>query len=210
MNQAEAELEQLQQGVDSVLAIAVQQAQQVLDYSRIVAPVDGEVVSLSLYPGHPVEPFRTVIVIADPSAIEVSAGLSDDQLKDVTEGQKAAVALSVNPDTSWTGTIRRLPYPYGTGGSESPVGAESSTRISLEGDVSDLRVGDLVHLTIVLDEKENAFWLPPDAIRTFQGRTFVTVQDGERQRRVDVELGIEGLEQVEILKGLEGQVIVAP
>jgi RND family efflux transporter MFP subunit len=212
VQQAEAELEQLKGGIDPVLNLEVQRAQQALDYSQIVAPVDGEVISLSLYPGRPVEPFRTVIVIADPAVIEVSAGLSSDQLTDLTEGQKAIVTLSVNPERPWTGTVRRLPYPYGTGGSvESPAGIDSSTRISLARDVGGLKLGDLVRVTIVLEEKEDVLWLPADAVRTFQDRTFVIVQDGARQRRVDVEMGIEGQDQVEILKGLEqGQVVVAP
>jgi macrolide-specific efflux system membrane fusion protein len=212
VQQAHAELEQLQGGVDPVLNLEVQRAQQALDYSQIVAPVDGEVISLSLYPGRPVEPFRTVIVIADPAAIEVSAALSGDQLIDLTEGQDAIVALSVNPERTWAGTVRRLPYPYGTGGSsENPAGLDDSARISLEGDLGRLELGDLVRVTIVLEEKGDALWLPPSAIDTLQGRAFVVVQGGDRQRRVDVELGIQGGDRVEILRGVgEGQVVVTP
>ena len=177
-----------------------------------VDQVDGEVISLSLYPGRSVEPFRTAIVLADLSAIEVRADLPGDQLEGLSERQEAAVVLSAAPDRTWIGTVRRLPYPYGTGGSiESPAGVDNSARISLEGDLSELRGGDLVRVTVVLEEKDNVLWLPPGAIRTFQGRDFVIVQDGGHQRRVDVELGIMNQDQVEILKGLEeGQVVVAP
>ena len=212
VDQAKAELEQLKQGVDPSLVIEVQQAQQVLAYSQLTAPIDGEVVSLSLYPGRSVEAFKTVIILATPSDIEVSAGLSEDQLQYMTEGQKATISPSVNPDRSWIGIVRRLPYPYGTGSSvESPTGLDNSTRISLERDTSELKLGDLVRVTIVLEEKDDALWLPLDAIRSYQNRHFVIVQDGDRQRRVDVELGIQGQDQVEILEGLEeGQVVVAP
>jgi len=216
VEQAEAELEQLKNGVSPVLTIQVQQAQQALDWlkesSQIVAPVGGEVISLSLYPGRPVEPFRTVIVIADLSAIEVSADLHGDQLEDLTEGQEATVVLSAAPGRTWTGTVRRLPYPYGTGGSiESPASVDNAARISLGGNVSELKVGDLVRVTIVLEEKDGVLWLPPDAIRTFQGREFVIVQDGGHQRRIDIELGLRSGDRVEVLKGLEeGQVVVAP
>ena len=64
-------------------------------------------------------------------------------------------------------------------------------------------------MTIVLEEKQDVLWLPPAAIRRFQGRNFVVVQDGVAQRRVDVRIGIESEERVEILEGLtEGQVVI--
>ena len=64
---------------------------------------------------------------------------------------------------------------------------------------------------VVLESHPNTLWLPPQAVRKFQGNTFVVVQDGSAQRRVDVKLGLSTDEQVEILQGLsEGQVVVAP
>jgi multidrug efflux pump subunit AcrA (membrane-fusion protein) len=54
-------------------------------------------------------------------------------------------------------------------------------------------------------------WLPPQAIRRFDGRTFAVVQDGQAQRRVDIELGLEGDDRVEIVSGLTaGEIVVAP
>jgi len=98
VKQAELELGQLKKGIDPVLAIEVRRAQQVLEWlkegSQIVAPVDGEVISLSIYPGRPVESFRTAIAIANSSTVEVSAGLSNGQLENMTEGQKATITLS--------------------------------------------------------------------------------------------------------------------
>jgi HlyD family secretion protein len=241
VEQVEAELEQLKTGVDPLLSLEVQRAQQALDWlkegvdpalvndvsraqlalerlqgqlanAQIVAPVGGEVLSLSIYPGRPVEAFKTVIVIADPSDVQVSASLSGEQLKEMSEGQRAIVALSADPERTWSGSVLHLPYPYGTGGSsEGEVGVDNSTRISLEGEVSALSLGELVHVTIVLEEKDNVLWLPPVAIRTLQGRKFVIVQDGDRQRRVEVEVGIENQNQAEILRGVEeGQVIIVP
>ena len=52
-------------------------------------------------------------------------------------------------------------------------------------------------------------WLPPQAIRTFEGRRFVVVQDGDAQLRVDVTIGIESDDRVEIEEGLtEGQTVI--
>jgi len=47
------------------------------------------------------------------------------------------------------------------------------------------------------------------AVRAFEGRRFVVVKDGDRQRRQDVRVGIVSLERIEILEGLkEGDIVV--
>jgi multidrug resistance efflux pump len=217
VQRAQQELDWLKEGVNPVLVNEVNQAQLALERlqaqvadAQIVAPTGGEVLSLSVYAGRPAEAFKPVIVVADPSAIEVSADLSSSQLQEMIEGQEAVVTLRAYPGQTWHGTVRRLPYPYGSGGgSEALAGADKSTRISLEGDLSDLQLGDLARVTIVLEEKDDVLWLPPAAIRTFQGRQFVIVQDVDRQRRADVTIGIESEDRVEILEGLEeGQIVV--
>ena len=51
--------------------------------------------------------------------------------------------------------------------------------------------------------------LPPAAIRTFAGRKFVEIEEDGVRKRVDVVLGIESAERVEIREGLEeGQTVV--
>ena len=63
----------------------------------------------------------------------------------------------------------------------------------------------------VLERKEDVLWLPPAAIRTFEGRKFVVIQEGAIQRRVDVTVGIESDDRVEIVSGVEeGDVVVGP
>jgi multidrug efflux pump subunit AcrA (membrane-fusion protein) len=145
-------------------------------------------------------------------ALEVSALLVSSQMEGMVEGQKATITLSSYPGEAWQGTVRLLPYPYGSGGSsERLTEADSSVRIGLQGDLSKLELGDLARVVIFIEEKDDALWLPPQAVRAFQGRNFVIVQDGDRQRRVDVVLGIQGKTRVEILQGLEeNQVVITP
>ena len=69
----------------------------------------------------------------------------------------------------------------------------------------------MARCNIVTARKESALWLPPQAIRNFQGRRFVVVKDTEGERRADVKLGLQGEDRVEVLSGvLEGQVVIAP
>ncbi len=72
-------------------------------------------------------------------------------------------------------------------------------------------VGDLVEVVVMLEKSDEVLWLPPQAIRTFEGRRFVVVKDGDGQRRVDVRTGLQSDDRVEIVEGVEeGQVILAP
>ena len=66
-------------------------------------------------------------------------------------------------------------------------------------------------MQVVLEKRASALWLPPQAIRKYEGRQFVVVQDSDGQRRVDVKIGITSAGRVEILEGLEvGQIVIAP
>jgi hypothetical protein len=49
----------------------------------------------------------------------------------------------------------------------------------------------VVKIHIVLGRKDNVLWLPPDAVRAFEGRRFVVVREGDRERRATVRVGIE-------------------
>ena len=68
-----------------------------------------------------------------------------------------------------------------------------------------------MRVTVILEQKDDVLWLPPQAIRTFEGRRFVVVQADGFQQRVDVTIGIEGNDRTEIEAGLEeGQIVVSP
>jgi len=85
---------------------------------QIIAPSDGEVAVVSVYPGRPVQRFKPVIIVADVSSIEVSARLSNDQLQNLSEGQEAIIALESDATRRWNGVIHSLPYPFGSGGNQ--------------------------------------------------------------------------------------------
>ena len=76
---------------------------------------------------------------------------------------------------------------------------------------NNLGVGDLVRVIVELEKKDNVLWLPPQAIRKYEGRQYVIVQENSGQRWVDVTIGTVTDDRVEIVDGLiEGQVIVSP
>lgn len=216
---AQLEVERLEEGVDHSLEQVIAKAEldladlqaQITD-TLITAPFDGEVVAVNTAAGKAVEGFKPVLVVADPSELEVTVELSDDEMRRLSEGQTATAVPVDYPSQELPGSIRSLPYPYGSGGSTTGLEEEDrATHLDVEFGSVAVEPGDLVRISIVLERKEGVLWLPPAAIRTFEGRQFVVVQEGAGQRRVDVTLGIESEERVEIMAGLEeGQVVIGP
>jgi hypothetical protein len=170
------------------------------------------VTAVSTAAGQAVEGFRPVIVVADPDELEVTAELGAEEMRRLSEGQAAAVVPVEYPGQELPGTILSLPYPYGSGGSATGLEEEDrATHLQVEFGALAVEPGDLVRVTVVLERKTGVLWLPPAAVRTFEGRKFVVVQEGAGQRSVDVTLGIESDDRVEIVNGLEeGDVVVGP
>jgi len=181
--------------------------------SQLVSPIDGVLLSLTVTEGRGVEAYKDVAVVSDVSNLEVSAELSGTEMSRLEEGMDVAGELFSTPGESSTGFIRRLPYPYGGGGNTEVEDQDSSVRITMDSPIPDLGwdLGDMIKVTVVLQEKDDILWLPPQAIRSFEGRKFVVVQDGALQQRVDVKTGIISSDRVEITDGLEeGQIVVSP
>jgi hypothetical protein len=144
--------------------------------------------------------------------MEVSAELVSNQMEDLSEGMVAEIFLTSRPGVTLAGSVRQLPYPYGSGGRGQTVeDMDKSTRITIDASPTEagFAMGDLVRVTVELERKADVLWLPPQALRIFDGRRFAVLQDGDVQRRVDVEVGIETPDRVEIESGLEeGQTVV--
>ncbi|HWQ15520.1 MAG TPA: HlyD family efflux transporter periplasmic adaptor subunit [Roseiflexaceae bacterium] len=190
---------------------ALERAQKKVDDGRIIAPRDGQVTAIAIEEGAAATAYEPVVEVADPTNLEFAAQLSGEQMRQLTEGQPAEIRLLTRPDLVLPAVIRQLPAPYGSGGSGVVRDRDQTTRFQVLDTMGQtLTAGTTVgRISIVLEHKENVLWLPPEAVRAFEGRRFVVVREGERERRVPVRIGIENEEQVEILEGLEeGDMVV--
>jgi multidrug efflux pump subunit AcrA (membrane-fusion protein) len=216
---AQIAVERMDTGVDANLQnnyerakLNVEKLEAAINDAQIHAPFDGQLLSVSLSPGQAVEGFQKVVSLADVTKLEVSADLLSDQMTQLVEAMPVKVVLVSRPGDILTGKIRQLPYPYGSGGKGISVeDQDKSTRFTLDQAAKDLgfQMGDLVRVTAELERKQDVLWVPPQALRVFDGRRFAVVQEGDTQRRVDVTVGILTQERVEIKEGLElGQTVV--
>lgn len=180
--------------------------------AQLIASFDGTVLSVGISEGSNVEAYRPVVVVGDLSQVELVSEVSSNDMQYLKEGMPVSALLVGRPGEVYTGIIRQLPYPYGGGGGANVEDRDKLTRITIDGlNLNTMELGDLMRVTVTLEKREGVLWLPPQAIRTFEGRKFVLVQEGEIERRVDVKVGLTSDERVEILEGVEeGQVVVGP
>lgn len=182
----------------------VEKARKAVEDGQIIAPQNGEILSIAINEGDEVTAFESVIEIADPTNLEIAAELSAQDMRLLEEGAPVEITLLSRPDVIMPSIIRRLPAPYGSGGSGAVQEEDQTTRF----EISDLKgqelsPGAVAQIRMVLESKEDVLILPKEAVLSFEGNRFVIVQDGERERRVPVQIGIETETSYEILEDSE-------
>jgi RND family efflux transporter MFP subunit len=188
-------------------SMGVEDSSKAIADASIIAPIDGQLLSFRVQEGQSVEAYKAMATVANINDLEISAEPNSEVLAKILEGMQVSVTDVNDPVKTASGSIRRMPYISTTDTTANQV------RIKLDVPMSQVgfRLSQRLQVSIVLRSKDNVLLLPPQAIRTFEGRSFVLVKNGNLQQRVDVKIGIKAEDQVEILDGLsEGQIIIAP
>jgi multidrug efflux pump subunit AcrA (membrane-fusion protein) len=183
-----------------------------IEESLITSSMDGQLRFLDIESGDDIEARDQVGIVADISQLEIGAELPNETLSLLTEGMSVSLTPAHDPASTLFGLIRQLPAPYGSNGvvsGNSPADAFAWISLDIDLAQADLQLDDLVTITVVLNQSKNTLWLVPEAVRTFEGQTFVIIQENGLQRHLDVKIGLRNNEQVEIVEGLtEGQIVL--
>ncbi len=181
-------------------------AQQAQGKIELRAPFTGQVVSVAIATGDSVTSRKAVVTLVDPSRLEISVIPTVEQVADMGVGQVATVSLTSQPGKDYPAKVRLLPDSSST--SEK---RDATARLVLEDASVALTLNEAVVVIIAVETRQDVLWLPPAALRTFQGRNFVLVEDNGVQHRVDIRLGLQSDDRIEIASGLEeGQVVIGP
>lgn len=188
--------------------LELERIQAQIESGRLLAPFDGKISEISKRPGDGVEAYSPLVTIIDDSEREllIESVTTQDAAR-IGVGLPVQIVFSRHPGQIVNGVITKLPTSATS--SASTIDQDTAYHIEYNPGDLELEVGDLGRVTITLAKKDSALWLPPQAVRAFEGRRFVVLKDGERQRRQDVRVGIISDERIEILEGLnEGDIVV--
>lgn len=179
----------------------LEQIQASIARSSLYSPIDGVVLEVSIKPGDSADAFETVIVVGLPEPQEAIASLAFADTQRLSIGLIGICQLANHPETAVQCIVRQVPL--------SSRDADQNTHIAAS--LDNIATGQLVDIQMPLQVSEGVLWLPPSAIRTFQNRTFVVLETPDGPRSVDVELGLQTDDRVEIISGVnEGDVVQGP
>jgi len=217
MESADAELRALRADAVSLDAqirqqrLAVSSAQTNLSYTRIIAPIDGDVISIKTLEGQTVvASFQvpTLMTLADLSTMTIKAQVSEADVVRVRAGLPVYFTILGDPDKRYHGTLRAV--------QPSPEKINNAVFFNALFDVPNpdrtLRVDMTAQVAIMLGEAKQALTVPLTALgnRDKEGRYEVRVLKADHPPETrKVRTGITNNFHAQVLEGLkEGDQVI--
>ncbi|MEN6373894.1 MAG: efflux RND transporter periplasmic adaptor subunit [Smithella sp.] len=203
--------------------IAVDTAKANYGYTRIVAPMDGVVISIVTEEGQTVvsaQTATTILKLANLNTITVKAKISEADIVRVKPGQTVYFTILGDSETRHYGILRAVePGPdttttTGTSNSSGNTGSSSSTSntaiyynglFEVPNPDRKLRVDMTAQVSIVLKEAKQALCIPASALgdKIKDGRYMVKVLQNKKVAIRHVRIGINNNVNVQVLDGLQ-------
>ncbi|MBB3114624.1 macrolide-specific efflux system membrane fusion protein [Paenibacillus phyllosphaerae] len=171
--------------------------------SVLKAEADGIVTYFTdMMPGDRAEPGRVLAAVAEPTGMRLAMTTANNPvLADIKVGMAAEVRFQ---DQVYAGKVAQTP-------ASAPMTDDDRLReeysktlyVELDSLPAEAALGKMADVTIVAARRDNVIVVPKSGVRTYFGRTFVQVLDGERRRELDVETGLETATEYEIVQGVE-------
>jgi multidrug efflux pump subunit AcrA (membrane-fusion protein) len=223
---AQLAVQEVEANVDPTLAravtkaqLAVEALQRQIEERQLRAPFAGQVIAIGIglqdirslpqrpQPHTPIPAYTPLLVVAQMEPLILIAAKDTPRASELQIGQMVTLTHYLARDTPFVGEVTALPS-LSSNPSPKP-GFQDALQITLPDEHPALKIGDYVEVTARLAIHADTLVLPNAAVRRFAGRTFVIMQDGERQQRLDIQTGLEADGQVEVLAGLaEGDVVI--
>jgi len=188
----------------------LKQLEEQLNYTDIVSPIDGIILSRDVEMGDAVSSILVlgsgatlVMTLGDTSQVYVKGKVDESDIGRVYLGQPARIKVESFKDKTFNGVVTKI----------SPMGVEKDNvttfevRVSINNPGGELKAEMTANAEIILEEHKSVLQIPEGAIIYDKDRN-ATVQvpdpkgkDG--QRKIAINIGISNGAKTEVLKGLK-------
>lgn len=177
------------------------------DGSDITAPADGTVTSIGVSDGDRVSKGQVIAHITNYDDLQTTVQIDELDIPKVKVGQTASIKVNAFPDTTYTGKVTSI-------ANEGTVSNGVSTfDVTVHmNKPTNVKVGMTTEVSILVQSKDNALYVPIEAVHSINNEKYVVVEKGDGSvARQTVKTGISNEDYVEITDGLtEGEVVQLP
>lgn len=208
LEQAQTSYEILAAGsADAALASAranLEQAQNNLNHCILTSPINGVVGNILLSLGENSVIGSPAVIVTDASQLELEVLVNEGEVSYISQGQTVDLLVKAAYNQPIKGTVS------GVATVPDPQKLNYTVKISLPNQDGRLKSGMVAEVSIDTENKKEALAVPVNAVIAKSGRTIAYVLDeNNRAREVEVEIGIKNDSYAEIIKGLSpGQMII--
>ena len=171
---------------------AVARAAAESDFMKLLAPAHGRIIRRDGEVGELIPANQAVFWLSCSTSLRISAEVDEEDIALVQPGQKVLIRADAFPDQTYEGSVQNI-TPKG-----DPVSRSYRVRIGFN-EETPLMIGMTAETNIIIRETPEALLLPSGVVT--QGHVWLVVEDKLVKRKVTI--GAKGLEQTEILSGIE-------
>ncbi len=194
----------------------LQELKEEIEKAKIYAPIDGIALYASsvlenwdddedrIRVGASVDERREIIFLVTAETYNVDIQIQETDLKKVEEGLPAKITVDALPDEIYQGTVKRVsPLPDQHQRYLNPNLKVYNTDIEIKGDSNAMRNGMSCMVEIVVEEYEDALYVPIQAVTKVNGQSTVFARHEDRIEARPVTVGLDNNRMIHIQNGLE-------
>jgi multidrug efflux system membrane fusion protein len=194
---AKAAIEQAKSALDSARAAARAMEAQV-GYTKLVAPADGRIIKRDGEIGQMIAANQPVFWLSCCAPLRISTEVDEEDVGLVQPGQNVLIRADAFPSQTFHGTVQNV-TPKG-----DPIARSYRVRIGFTEDTP-LLIGMTAETNIIAREAKDALLVPSSAVK----QNTVWMIKGGKLAKQAVDVGAKGVEQTEIISGLNAEDVVA-
>lgn len=209
-----ADLQSSQANIDNAI-IKVERAKTELGYTKILAPMDGTVITIVTRQGQTLaasQTVPTVLKLADLDTMTVKAQISEADVTKVKAGMPVYFTLIGDPDTRYQGKLRAVELAPTNINDQAATGTTTSNAAVYYYALFDvpnpghtLRVAMTTQVTIVLGERKQVLTVPQTALGKSLGDNeyeVTVIKDDETTETRHIKTGMKDEIRIEVISGL--------
>lgn len=199
--------------------ISVNDAKTNLNYTQILSPMDGVIVSVPVSVGQTVNSNQTsptIVQVADLSKMLIKLEISEGDIAQVKQGQPVSFNTLAEPDRAYQSQIDSVDpalttltdnnYSETSGNTEAVYYYANSL---VENPENSLRIGMTVQGEVTIAKRENVLVVPTSTIKKANGKATISVLENQQPVEKEIQLGLTDSQYTEVISGLsEGEQVI--